>query len=96
MCRERIWPEGRPWPEMMLNTPGGKSASSASSAMRATARGAFSLDLSTTVLPVMSAGADLVARKWHGTFQGMMTATTPYGWRRVMVTIPGVLTLAWP
>ena len=96
MWRESTAPEGFPWPHSTLKTPGGKPASTINSATRAAARGAFSLDLSTTVLPAIRAGAVLLAKKSRGTFQGMMAATTPKGWRSVRVTKPGVLTEAWP
>ena len=37
----------------------------------------------TTVLPVTSAGALFQAGMAKGKFQGVMSATTPSGWRRV-------------
>lgn len=50
----------------------------------------------TTVLPVIIAGAALPTKNKMGTFQGIMAATTPYGWRIVIFTKPGVFKLDVP
>ena len=61
-----------------------------------TVSGAFSELFKTTVLPTINAGANLFARNSNGTFQGIIPATTPYGWRSVILMKPGVWTPVVP
>ncbi len=72
-------PVGSGGPVTRLRTPGGRPASSHSSAMRIEVSEAYSLGLSTTVQPAARAGASFWANNITGAFQGMTAATTPTG-----------------
>ena len=80
-------PTVEPRPVMTEYVPFGGSAASPdavqSSAMRAQVRGVTSDDLTTTVLPVTSAGASLRAITKTGKFHGQIPTLTPSGilWR---------------
>lgn len=50
-----------------------------------TVKGAFSLLLTTTVLPAANAGATFLQKKIRGQFQGMIAATTPTGCITVII-----------
>ena len=69
----------RPSPVTILSTPGGRPASWHSSANRSAVRLVNSAGLSTTVLPVASAGATFHASINSGKFHGMIWPATPTG-----------------
>ena len=64
-----------------LTTPFGRSVSSRSSASRSAVSGVFDAGLSTTLLPIASAGASFQTAITSGKFQGMIPAHTPTGSR---------------
>ena len=66
---------------MMLSTPGGMPACSASTARANAERGVCSAGLSTIVQPAAMAGATLRVIIALGKFQGVMAAQTPIGSR---------------
>src|SRR5947208_14079018 len=66
-----------PSPVTMLTTPGGSPISWQISANASAVSGVNSAGLSTTVLPVASAGAIFHATISNGKFQGMICPTTP-------------------
>ena len=68
-----------PAPGRMLTTPGGRSACWQISAKSIAVSGVVSAGLSTTVLPVASAGATFHASISSGKFQGMTWPATPSG-----------------
>src|SRR3546814_4515059 len=68
----------------MLSTPGGRPARSASTPSASAEYGVCVAGLQTTVQPAASAGAILRPSIADGKFQGVIAATTPTGWRRVM------------
>ena len=68
-----------PNPCTTFNTPGGKPASTASSASRVHVPGVCSAGLRTTVLPNASAGATFHVASISGKFQGEIAAATPTG-----------------
>ena len=73
----------------MLNTPGGKPASSMNSANSWAESGAISLGFRTMVQPATSAGPTLQAIWLIGQFHGVISTQTPIGsW----VTIPSTPT----
>ena len=74
-----------PGPVRMLTTPGGSSACSMISASFKAVNGVVSAGLSTTVLPVASAGASFQAAISNGKFHGMIWPATPRG----RVSLPG-------
>src|SRR5215207_7397381 len=82
-CPASAAPAVSPNPAMMLTTPSGRPASSSSSPRRSAESGVSSATLSTTVQPVVSAGASFQAAISSGKFQGMICPTTPTGSRRV-------------
>ena len=67
-------PTSSPIPWTTLNTPGGKPASSASSASSEQDSGDHSAGLSTTVQPAASAGAIFQVESMNGAFHGVITA----------------------
>ena len=81
-------PTSDPAPVTTLNTPSGIPASNASSAKRSAVSGVCSAGLSTTVLPMASAGADFQDVMAMGKFHGTMIPQTPTGSRSVIST-PG-------
>ena len=81
MCRASASPASWPKPGSTLNTPSGMPASATSSARRSTLSGDFSEGLSSTELPVASAGASFQAAISSGKFHGTIAATTPSGSR---------------
>ncbi|MNQ66011.1 hypothetical protein D3C85_804880 [compost metagenome] len=83
-CRPSARPACSPSPGTTFSTPGGKPASSASSARRNAENGDCSAGLSTTLLPAASAGASFQAAMSSGKFHGTTAAITPNG-SRVMV-----------
>jgi hypothetical protein len=68
-----------PSPVMMLTTPGGRPISPQISANFSAVIDVNSAGLSTTVLPIASAGAIFQASISSGKFQGMIWPTTPTG-----------------
>ena len=68
-----------PAPVTMLTTPGGRSACRQISANSSAVSGVVSAGLSTTVLPVASAGAIFHASISSGKFHGMTWPATPSG-----------------
>ena len=81
MCSASGSPAPAPKPGSTLNTPGGSPASIASSASRIALSGDFSDGLSTTLLPMASAGASFQVAISIGKFQGTMAPITPSGSR---------------
>jgi hypothetical protein len=79
---------GRPYPLTIFTTPGGKPAAGTRDAMRSGERGAFSLVLTTSVLPAASDEAIFVMKLKAGAFQGIMPPVTPNGWRIVYPNHP--------
>jgi hypothetical protein len=75
-------PASGPKPVTTLSVPGG-SRSSTIAANSRTLADAYSDGLTTSVLPVASAGAILLASVMIGEFQGISAAMTPSGSRRV-------------
>ncbi|MNV25692.1 hypothetical protein D3C71_1167970 [compost metagenome] len=82
-CATNAAPAVSPRPVMTLTTPGGKPASSTSSASRKAVKGVSSAGLSTTVQPAAKAGAIFHTAISSGKFHGMMAPTTPTGCARV-------------
>jgi hypothetical protein len=72
-------PTTLPGPVTTLITPGGKPAFSASSASRKVDSEVSSAGLSTTVLPIASAGASFQEAIDIGKFHGTIAPTTPIG-----------------
>ena len=70
----------------MLNTPGGKPASSTISAKSAELNGATSLGFSTMVQPTPMAGMTLRVTWFIGQFHGVMSAATPTGSYRIALS----------
>ena len=66
-----------PSPVTMFTTPAGNPACSHTSANSSAVIGVVSAGLSTTVLPVASAGATFQANIRSGKFQGIICPTTP-------------------
>lgn len=66
-----------PRPGRILTTPGGKPASTTSSAKRNAVSDEVSAGLTMAVFPVASAGASLWAISGKEKFHGTMRATTP-------------------
>ncbi len=70
-------------PVTMLNRPGGRPASSASTASASADSGVWLAGFSTTAQPAARAGPTLRVIMAAGKFQGVMAPTTPTGWRSV-------------
>ncbi len=69
-------------PVTTLSVPGGSSAASAASARTSAEKGVNGDGLSTTVLPIASAGPTFQRLRKKGKLKGVMAATTPTGsWR---------------
>src|SRR5215204_1779860 len=79
-----------------LTTPGGKPASSHTSARRTMARGSCGAGFTTTVLPIARAGPSFPAMLTSGKLYEVMHATTPTGARCTTPPMipPGVATEA--
>ena len=77
-------------PTSTLSHPGGRSASSSSSARRSAESGVCEAGLSTTAQPAARAGASLWATRLSGKLNGEIAPTTPIGTRRVKPSLP------WP
>ena len=77
-CSTSAWPTAGP-PGRTLTTPGGRSHSAMISASVSAVSGVVSAGLSTTVLPVASAGAIFQAAISSGKFHGMTWPATPIG-----------------
>ena len=88
-CSTSRCPQVRPGPATTLTTPSGIPASSAIRSNSSAVSGVSSAGLSTTVLPAASAGASFHAAIVSGKFQGVISATTPSGSRKVMPTPAG-------
>ena len=82
-CATSGAPASSPKPVTTLKTPGGKPASSTSSANSSVEAGACSAGLTTTQQPAASAGATFQLISSTGEFHGVMAATTPTGSRSV-------------
>jgi len=82
-CAASAAPALPPGPVTTLTTPGGKPASSASSARRMADNGVHEAGLRMHVLPVASAGPSFQAAMFWGKFQGTIKPTTPIGSRSV-------------
>jgi len=85
-CEHRRDPTPSPSPLIRLNTPGGNPASWTISAKSSDERGAISDGLSTHVHPTRRAGIALRVTWLIGQFQGVISATTPMGSYRMMVS----------
>src|SRR3954447_12213804 len=70
-----------PW--TTLNTPAGRPASAHSSAIQFAADGSFSLGLRTTVFPAAIAIGKNHIGTIAGKLNGVISPTTPSGWRNV-------------
>ena len=75
-----------PW--STLKTPSGRPASRHSSAIHSAADGSFSLGLSTTVFPAAMAIGKNHIGTMAGKLKGLMTPTTPSGWRLEWTSTP--------
>ena len=82
-CEVSGAPTSSPNPGSTLSTPSGRPASAASAASPSGLIGACSEGLSTRVFPAASAGAASAIMRTAGTFQAMIRAQTPSGWRSV-------------
>ena len=80
-CEASSSPTVAPPPVIMFTTPLGRSVSSSSSARRSAVSGVFDAGLSTTLLPIASAGASFHTAITSGKFHGMIPAQTPIGSR---------------
>ena len=83
LCAASAAPAVSPKPGTTLTTPSGTPASAISSASRSAVSGVCSAGLSTTQLPVVSAGPSFHAAISSGKFHGMICPTTPIGSRSV-------------
>ena len=83
--RARRWSPG---PATTLTTPSGRPASSAIRSNSSAVSGVSSAGLSTAVLPAARHGPSFQAAMASGKFQGVISATTPSGSRKVMATPP--------
>jgi hypothetical protein len=72
-------------PVMMLSTPAGRPARSASTASARAVRGVSPAGLITAVQPAARAGATFRVIIAAGKFHGVIAATTPIGWRITMM-----------
>ena len=79
-------------PTTTLSQPGGRPASSSSSASKSADSGVWVAGLSTTAQPAASAGAILCATRLSGKLNGLIAPTTPTGRRSVNASLP---TPAW-
>ena len=75
----RRCPTTLPWPGSTWNTPSGRPAASASSAILIAVSGVISAGLAITALPAASAGAMPQDRIGIGKFHGTIRPTTPIG-----------------
>jgi hypothetical protein len=82
-CVTSASPATEPLPGTTLSTPGGRPASSPSSAMRTAVSGVSIAGLITMVFPAASAGAPFQATMIIGKFHGRIAPTTPSGSRSV-------------
>ena len=80
-------PTAPPPPWTMLITPAGTPASASSSTKRSPSSGVSVAGLKTTVLPQTSAGAIFQLGIAIGKFHGVITPTTPIGWRTLMLNL---------
>ncbi|MNV84605.1 hypothetical protein D3C71_1784910 [compost metagenome] len=88
-CAASAAPASAPIPVTTLTTPGGRPASSSSSAVRRMARDASSAGLMTAVQPVAKTGPRTCICENSGPFQGIMAPTTPTGAFTIsVVTLP--------
>src|SRR2546425_10342883 len=85
-----------PQPGSTWSTPGGSPAAWASSPSFIAVSGERDAGLSTTQLPVGSAGAAFQHAIGNGKFHGTMAATTPIGWRNVKSNPPRPTGIVWP
>ena len=82
-CAASAAPAVSPYPGTTFTTPSGTPASAISSASFSSVSGVCSAGLSTTQLPVASAGPSFHAAISSGKFHGMICPTTPTGSRSV-------------
>src|SRR5919201_2763793 len=82
-------PTTEPGPTTTFKTPGGSPASFISSTSLMDDNGVVLAGLATTVVPVASAGAILLASRVRGKFQGTIAPTTPSGRRTTIPNAPG-------
>ena len=80
-CEASSSPTVAPPPVITFTTPLGRSVSSSSSASRSAVSGVFDAGLSTTLLPIASAGASFQTAITSGKFHGTIAAQTPIGSR---------------
>ena len=81
MCSASALPAVWPKPGTTLNTPGGRPASTASSAIASAVSGDFSEGLSTSELPAARMGPIFHEAMIIGKFHGTTAPTTPSGSR---------------
>ena len=89
MCRPSACPAVGPDPGTTLNTPSGRPASAASSAIRITDSDVSFDGFTITLLPAASAGATFHAAIRIGKFQGTTAPTTPIGSRTISPSASG-------
>jgi hypothetical protein len=85
----RAPPTSAPDPVTTFTVPGGKPASAMSSTRSVAQCGVSEAGLNTTVLPVTSAGIIFQQGIATGKFHGVMTPTTPIGWRTLIAHLSG-------
>src|SRR6478609_7717953 len=78
MCLAMASPQGRPNPFRMFKTPLGRPIFWHKSPTTIDAKGDFSDDFTTIVLPAARAGPSLVTIMNNGAFHGIMPPHTPY------------------
>jgi hypothetical protein len=71
-----------------VKTPSGSPASFHSSASQIAAEGSFSLGLRTTALPAAMATGKNHIGTMAGKLKGLITPTTPKGWRTLCTSMP--------
>ncbi len=75
-------------PTITFSQPGGRPASSSSSASSKAESGVWPAGLSTTAHPAANAGASLWATRLSGKLNGEIAATIPIGCRSVNASLP--------
>src|ERR1700733_14573243 len=89
LCVTSVSPTVEPGPKTTLRTPLGSPAVAKISAMILAVQGVIDAGLSTTVLPVTSAGPSFQIGIATGKFHGVTSATTPSASRCVQQNVDG-------
>ena len=84
----RTSPISEAGPTSTFSHPGGKPASSASSARKSADSGVCDAGFSTTAQPAANAGASLCATRLSGKLNGLIAPTTPIGSRSANASFP--------